>query len=119
MYKVAQQRHQTAKDRGRPVDWVNGTEIQSDEDRRRNLVRVVQSIDRQLEGVLDKKKRKELGRRKNELTQEISAIRPKRKAPNAAQHFIDAAREVLPRATFQLVMSRAAERSRADGELSA
>ena len=86
-------------------------EVQTDEQKRSNLVRVLKSIDQQLSSCADLRERRKLGARKHALQQEINAIRPKRRCKAANDFFIDAARDLLPKATFQLILHEAAQRA--------
>lgn len=109
MYKVASENAQRAASRGRFADWVaGGEENLTPEQLRENLVSRWKVVnDRLKKGTLTREERKSLGSEQWDLQQRISAIRPKARRPDAAQHFIDAARDILPREMFRLVMSRA------------
>ncbi len=87
------------------------------EEQRANLVRTVKAIDLQLEGFpKNSPDRKYLGRVKLELTTKINAIRAKARlgGKGLEKHFIDVARERLTPFLFNVFMSEAAKRTKAE-----
>lgn len=109
MYKGASENAQSAVSRGRLADWVTeGAENLTPEQMRENLVSRWKVVNARLNnGAITKAERKALGLEQCDLQRKISEIRPKARRPDAAQHFIEAARDILPKATFRLVMDRA------------
>jgi hypothetical protein len=108
MYKIASENAQRGRER--IADWTvlaHGNETQTDEDKRRNLVRCVQRLLEEHKTCTNRAERGALGQKIQELQNAINAMRPKRKMPGVEQYFIDAAREMLPKAMFNLVMNRA------------
>lgn len=107
MYKVASDKSVRAAHRGRSSDWENGELKLTDEEKRASLVSHLQYLEKELSQTTNRQARKELGLRKFETQNAITAIRPKKKCPDVQQCFIDAAREMLSRAKFNQLMDRA------------
>ncbi|MCA3000364.1 MAG: hypothetical protein ING75_17385 [Rhodocyclaceae bacterium] len=56
---------------------------------------------------------KRLGREKHELQMQINAIRPKTKTPGIERHVMDILREEMPKAQWDILMTRARSRLQA------
>lgn len=113
MYKTASKSRQRGIDRGRLADWINGDEQMTDGDLYKSHLRAMDGIEQDILACVDKAKRKALGRRKFELQQEVHRLRSllqmKRRVENGGipHYFVDAARAILSRGQFQLILDMA------------
>lgn len=84
------------------------------EEQRASLVAQLHTIDLQLLSMGPKDlRRKELGRKKHALQNQITELRPKLHGPRETiNHFISVARERLPKALYNAIMTEATERAR-------
>lgn len=88
-------------------------EIQTPEQQRENLKRVLRSKEIERKAETNPARWRRLGLEINDLCRQISALRPKKHgAPDTPQLFIDAAREILSVGQFRLIMDIATKRAR-------
>ena len=81
--------------------------------KRENLVAQWKALQKELEFVPKGPLRKEIGHKLCDLQQQISAIRPKMKAPSSLHHhFMEVCQETLPSAQFKRLIAEASERGR-------
>ena len=81
--------------------------------KRENLVAQWKALQKELESVPKGQSRKEIGHKLCALQQQISAIRPKMKAPSLLHHyFMEVCQEALPSAQFKRLISEASDRAR-------
>ena len=86
--------------------------LSAEMERRANLVNEVQSYQKQLNERLSQEARRTIGVRMLDIQTEINAIGPIRKVPSLADYFIQAAKSVLAKPVFKLVIDEAAARMR-------
>lgn len=80
----------------------------SDEKLRENLVKNWKHLRNSLvQYPKNSRKRKQIGLELLDLQDRIHEIRPKKKAPGVENYFINAARDILTKAQFNIIMSRA------------
>lgn len=85
------------------------------EQERENLVAHLKAVEKSLLETPKGRRRDELGKKKYELQQAISSIRPKMKGPKGVEkHFIEVCREELPEAQFKRFMHDASNRAKSD-----
>lgn len=110
MYKVASANRQSALDRGRLADWMNGEHVETPHELYKSLVNAINGIERDLL-VADKGQKRALGARKLDLQNQIKALRPilqmKRRTENFVDYFVTAAREILSKGQFATIMNAA------------
>lgn len=83
------------------------------EQERENLVAHLKAVEKTLLDTPKGRRRDELGKKKYELQQAISAIRPKLYGPKGVErHFIEVCREELPEAQFKRFMHDASKRAK-------
>ena len=84
-------------------------------EQRENLVRVRKQLDIQLAAEPKKsERRKEIGLQMQEINRAINELRPKMKGGREVRdHFIDAARSLLTRHQYQMIMDEASRRCKA------
>lgn len=82
--------------------------------KRENLLPMLARLEAEIAAAPTAARRKELGRQKFELQQQLSLLRPKKTYPTYAQHFHEAAREMLAPAMFRLICDAAYRRCRQD-----
>lgn len=115
MYKGANQNAQDAARRLRVSDLERGGVELSLEEQRASLVAKWKSLhDSIASGAIGDKQRKRIGKEMHEIQAQISAIRPKKKAPGVENHFIAVVRESVPPAQFRIWMHEAAQRLEAE-----
>ena len=90
----------------------DGLPALTDEERRDSLKSKLQSIQAQIIATPRGKMRQALGREKFRLQEEMRAIRPKLRCPDAKNHFITAAKAMLSQGQFNLVMNEAVRLSK-------
>lgn len=121
MYKIASETAQAARDRLKIADLARAglPEIQTAQDKHRNLKRRAQQLDEQIKHIRDtrpangKRLLKELGAIKKDVMDEICSIKPRaQKLRNVAEHFVFVARERLSPPVFE-IWFREAEKSAA------
>ena len=110
MYVTSSKKAQSARDRGKYVDWVNGDETLTNEQKRDNLKSHLAWLHSEL--VLAKeqknyKRRREVGQEIRKTCEAMNAIRPTKKGPEMPFYFMEAAREVLPAMKFKEIKRRA------------
>lgn len=117
MYKVGSDRRQQALHRGRPEDWMSSGVPEpalATEQQRQVLRDRVKQLQAEIVGLpKTSERRKALGQEQAELCRQINALRPKRKAPGIASHFIEEARARLTKFQFDQIMTGAVARKRA------
>lgn len=77
------------------------------EDKRNCLKSVMLSVEQDLLNERDKYRKIELGRIKFDLQEKMRLLRPRKKAPGVENYFIDAARDILTKSMFNLIMDKA------------
>lgn len=122
MYKTTSRNAQNAREHTKLADMADGEQILTPEQKRDSLKSRLKQIDADiLQAKKDGKPKsyiKKLGKEKYGLAQAMKAIRPKvrLKDRGVPQHFVDAAREMLPGYTFKKLMSEASRRAQATSE---
>lgn len=106
MYKRQSEINQARNNRATDMSHVCEEETLTDEQKRENLVLLMKKMNEEMK-VCTSRRAKELGKLIHETGQQIHALRPKKKAPGVERFFIDAAREILTKAQFDIVMGRA------------
>jgi len=111
MYKGANQNAQDAARRVKLSDLERGAPSLTDEDRRGALVAKWKQLNALVcAGNLRPQKRKEIGKEMCAIQEAISAIRPKKKCPGAADYFVDVVRESVTGAQFKIWLAEASRR---------
>lgn len=109
MYKVASATAASKAHRGKLSDWVTGEQHLTDEEKRGSLQAPARSLEARIKLTTNEAEKRRLGQEKHRIQEAIHAMRPPRRCPDAVQHFIDVAREVLSKSQFRLIMHRAAQ----------
>jgi hypothetical protein len=106
MYKNAFENQQRRADFIKLADLAGGTETQTPEERRRNLVARIKQLDAEIQACDDRTEKKRLGKLKCDLQEEARAIRPKYNGHRDVANFIvDAMRERLPAPQVKIIIN--------------
>lgn len=108
MYKVASDKRQRGLHHGKPADWVNGAEQMSIADQFQQKKDEMNMLIQKMEAAVGTPERKEFGRQKLALQNEMSAFRKllgkeKLKADGYEQVFIQVAKELLSPVQYRTI----------------